>query len=240
MMEKTKIEAALPSKDVHAFWVALPTLSRVSGANPAECGFDFERKVKEFLRSQLGYIPYLTTRIVGLSGLEHQYDAIFIKTLKTRDCLLFYECKWRQRGAEVSRYDVMIFNQKALDVYYKIKTKREHTDLYRVFVSSVPLSFDAFRLCLSLGILAMQQYVPKRTFPPLEAAIVQLEKANKSSFSTEKRYLIDALTLLRQRTIWGCDSFHIKKMESGETLYMRYKELLARTCLEVGSDWTDP
>jgi hypothetical protein len=225
---------------VHAFWVNLDSLSKVSGYSPTESGFDFERKVKEFLRSHLGYIPYLTTRIVGLSGLEHQYDAIFIRNLKTRGDLLFFECKWRHRGSAVSRYDVMIFNQKALDVYYKMKSRKTKVDLYRVFVSSVPLTFDAFRLCLSLGILTLQPYIPKQTFPPLEAAIVQLKKALHDSYSAEKSYLLDALYVLRERTIWGCDSFHTRKMESGETLYMRYKELLARTCLEVDSDWTDP
>ena len=124
IMEKRKANDILPPEDIHTFWVNLPSLARVSGSNPAECGFDFENKVKDFLRLRLGYIPYLTTRIVGLSGLEHQYDAIFIKSLTTRDDLLFLECKWRHKGSKVSRYDVMIFNQKAFDVYYKIRTRK--------------------------------------------------------------------------------------------------------------------
>jgi len=227
-------------EDIHITWTYLPSLSKVSGDSPQERGFNFQRKIREFLESRLGYIPYLTTRIIGISGLEHEYDAIFVRDLATKDNLFFFECKWHQEGYTTSRYDVMIFNQKAFDVYYQIRTRKRKADLYRVLISSTPLTADAFKLCLSLGILVLQPYVPAETFPPLEAAIVQLRKALRSSISTEKRYLLNSLSEFRKRIFCGCASFYTRRMENGESLHGKYKELIARVALEVDSDWTDP
>lgn len=227
-------------RDIHKIWVFLPSLSRVSGSSPQECGFNFQENVKRFLQRQLHYVPFETTRIKGTSGLEHEYDAIFIQDLKMRDILLFFECKWHQAGHNTSRYDVMIFNQKAFDVFYKMRAQSRKFDMYRVLVSSAPLTPDAFRLCLTLGILALQPYIPTITLPPIEAAIVQLKKALIYSISTEKRYLLNSLNDFRDRIFWSCGSLNMRKMEDGESLYNRYKELIARVSLEVDSDWTDP
>jgi len=236
-----KYKSRLPkSKDIHKFWVYLPSLSKVKGSSPQECGFIFQENVKKFLQRQLHYIPFEITRIKGISGLEHEYDSVFIQDLKTKDILLFFECKWHQRGNYTSRYDVMIFNQKAFDVFYQMKAKNKKFDMYRILVSSTPLTSDAFKLCLTLGILALQPYVPAITLPPVEAAIVQLKKALIHSISTEKRYLLNSLNEFRSKIFWSCGSLNTRKIEDGASLYARYKELIARVSLEVDSDWTDP
>lgn len=227
-------------KDIHKIWVFLPSLSRVSGRSPQECGFNFQENVKKFLQRQLHYIPFETTRIKGMSGLEHEYDAIFIQDLRMRDTLVFFECKWHQAEHYTSRYDVMIFNQKAFDVFYQMKFKNKRFDMYRILVSSAPLTSDAFKLCLTLGILVLQPYIPAITLPPVEGAIVQLKKALMYSISTEKRYLLNSLNDFRDKIFWSCSSLNTRKIEDGESLYNRYKELIARVSLEVDSDWTDP
>jgi hypothetical protein len=134
----------------------------------------------------------------------------------------------------------MIFNQKAFDVFYQMKAKNKKFDMYRILVSSTPLTSDAFKLCLTLGILALQPYVPAITLPPVEAAIVKLKKALIRSISTGKRYLLNSLNQFRSKIFWSCSSLNTRKIEDGASLYARYKELIARVSLEVDSDWTDP
>jgi len=184
------------------------------------------------------YIPYLTSKITGLSGVTHQYDCIFLKRLaiKGRKDLLFFESKWHAQSILGDRQDVMVFNQKAFDVYYRLRNEGRNVDLFRIFVSSVPLRSDAFRFCLAYGILPIQPYEPGRTLEPIEVAIFELEKVisnNPTERIEERSKLIESLHRFREKIFWGCSSIGTGVMESGDVLFNRYRELVTRKCQEV-------
>ena len=105
-------------------------------------------------------------------------------------------------------------------------------------MSAAALTNDAFRLCLSLGILALQPYKRGKSFPPIEAAITQLNKALAKSRSAETQYLLKSCRDLRKNIFYGCRS--MRPLYRGDFLYSKYKELIARTSLEVNQDWSDP
>lgn len=238
MKEHYPLEHVFPCKDVVLLWKFASAACGIKGRLPQTRGFKFQFAVRDFMTHRLKYVPYLTSKMMGLSGITHQYDCIFLRRLviKRRKDLLFFESKWHAESVSSDRQDVMIFNQKAYDVYYRLRNEGRNVDLYRIFVSSVPLRIDAFKFCLSHGILPIQPYKESESFQPMEALLNALETVmidDPDERIKERNKLIDSLYRFRERIFWGCSSNGHRSMESGDALFNRYRELIARVYYEV-------
>lgn len=212
-------------------------ISGTKGRVPQTKGFQFQFAIRDFLTHQLKYIPYLTSKMVGISGITHQYDSIFLRRLviKGRKDLLLLECKWHARSVSSDRKDIMIFNQKAFDVYHRLRNEGRNVDLYRIFVSSVPLKTDAFKFCLSYGILPIQpsEDSEKVLVEFLIRKLMKVMIENPSERTKERRNLIDSLYRFREKVFWGCRSNNNMLIDSGVALLDKYRELAARARYEV-------
>ncbi|WP_156938570.1 hypothetical protein [Mesorhizobium sp. LNHC252B00] len=87
---------------------------------------------------------------VSASGLRHESDAVIVLP----DIIIHVETK--HLGHEVSKNDLMIFNQKGLDFMMSGATPLTARPLYRVFLSGGPLSPEARRFALLWGIVAVE------------------------------------------------------------------------------------
>ena len=237
MEEHRSLEYIFPCKDVVRVWKFASIISGTKGRIPQTKGFQFQFAIRDFMTHQLKYIPYLTSKMIGISGITHQYDSIFLRRLviKGRKDLLLMECKWHARSVSSDRKDIMIFNQKAFDVYHKLRNEGRNVDLYRIFVSSVPLKTDAVKFCLSYGILPIQPFEESEKLP-VEILVDTLKKVmieNPGERTKERKNLIDSLYRFRERIFWGCRSNNNMAMESGVVLFDKYRELTARARCEV-------
>lgn len=87
---------------------------------------------------------------VSASGLRHESDAV----VALPDITIHVEVK--HLGHEVSKNDLMIFNQKGLDFMMSGATPLRVRPLYRVFLSGGPLSHEARCFALLWGIVAVE------------------------------------------------------------------------------------
>jgi hypothetical protein len=90
------------------------------------------------------------------SGLRHESDAV----VTLPDIIIHIETK--HLSHEVSKNDLMIFNQKGLDFMMSGAMPLRSRPLYRVFLSGGPLSREARRFAILWGIIAVE-----RDFLPL-------------------------------------------------------------------------
>jgi len=175
----------------------------------------------------------------GVSGLTHQYDCIFLRKLymKGRKDLLFVECKWHDPSISVnSRNDIMIFNQKALDVYHKLRNEGRNIDLYRVFVTSIPLQIDDIKLCFTNGILPIYPIDNEKKIEPLEVIINRMERLLQVypyKRQHERSRLLELMYDLREKIFWGCNSYAKRRLFEGGLLMDKYREVAARAGFEV-------
>jgi hypothetical protein len=84
------------------------------------------------------------------SGLRHENDGV----ISCADMILHVEAKHLK--GEVSKNDLMIFNQKGLDFVLTGDPRLRSRPLYRLFLSGSPLSREARRFCLLWGIIAIE------------------------------------------------------------------------------------
>jgi hypothetical protein len=92
-----------------------------------------------------------TVRGVGsASGFRHESDGVIAAAGVT----LHLEAK--HLALEVSKNDLLVFNQKGLDFLLSDDLQLRRVPFYRVFVSGTPLSSEARRLTLLWGIIAIE------------------------------------------------------------------------------------
>lgn len=84
------------------------------------------------------------------SGLRHESDAVIVAT----DIIIHVETK--HLGHEVSKNDLMIFNQKGLDFMMSGATPIRTRPLYRIFLSGGSLSREARCFALLWGIIVVE------------------------------------------------------------------------------------
>ncbi len=84
------------------------------------------------------------------SGLRHENDGV----ISCADMILHVEMKYLT--GEVSKNDLLIFNQKGLDFVLTGDPRLRTRPLYRMFLSGSPLSWEARRFSLLWGIIAIE------------------------------------------------------------------------------------
>lgn len=200
----------------------------------------FEDEIIKAL-DRIGYdsLRGLASRLIirGLSGVNHEHDILFVKR-KTKAPQYLVETKWRETAC-VQENDVMVFNQKVLDIFFnRYIDGIRITDLYRIFVASRPLTFDAFRLCLTYGILVLQPYMRRlktvslRTerpvsLPPIDWAIVHITSKHGDEPKDQYiEFLLKRLRNLRGKIFRKCTLSPDNRIHRGTLLYREYKQLV--------------
>jgi hypothetical protein len=141
----------------------------------------FEDTIMGFLRD-LNFHPPIAGRaspVSGISSVRHEHDIVLRPPRVIGNDFLLVECKWRKDGQTISKDQVMVFNQKAEDIYLSGRIRdADIKNLYRLFISSVPFDQNAFRFCLAYGILVLQPLCSRilypseiSNYPPLQAVI---------------------------------------------------------------------
>lgn len=129
----------------------------VRGFRPttADTGGDFEKGLRQLLESS-GHIVnicpgelHFGREALTLTGLAHELD-LGITDRRYSQCI--FELKYRQAG-DLSKDDLLIFNQKVIDFYLSLARSEEPPDIYRVFITNMRGLDDGFRqFCYTWGI----------------------------------------------------------------------------------------
>lgn len=240
-------------KNVYLLWKKINScaLGAIPGVKAGKMkGNLFEDLVITFLHD-IGFpfpIAGRASPVSGISSVRHEHDIIIRPPKATGNDFILLECKYRKKGSIIPKDDVMIFNQKALDIGHigKIKdAKIRH--LYRLFVSYVPLDHNAFRFCLSYGILVLQPFYSRRVYPskvacypPLQAVYWNLKKRVNIISSVPRREIKD----LEQDVLWlmkatfreTADLPYNKKYD-GARLHRKYLDIILRMNSYVDGNW---
>ncbi len=182
-------------------------------------------------------IPCKRILVKGVSSVGHEVDAIFVRGYSI-DPMYFAELKWREYEP-INKQEVLIFNQKALDIYFSGYIERVRiARLYRIFISSLPLTIPAFKFCLSHGILVLTP--PRNTFlnvlerknnlaifPPLDWAITKIKKIlqRRPHYQTGRKLLI-RLENFRSKIFRACPSLPNIIEHNGQKLLEEYRTLI--------------
>ena len=208
--------------------------------NYTQKGRLFEDEIIKKLQS-IGYDPWKAPgsriTVAGLSDVQHEEDIVFVKRF-LKDPVYLVEMKWRETNL-ITKDHIMIFNQKALDIYSngyidELKINR----MYRIFISSQPLTVAAFKMCLTNGILVLMPFRPdlldrsKReggptVLPPIEWAIVTVnEELRKTPQNPGKTYLLKRLRNFREKIFRDCSSLPHPNIHKGNILLNEYRTLI--------------
>lgn len=176
--------------------------------------------------------------IIGLSGVYHEHDILFVRR-KTKSPQYLVECKWRRKGRYIGKEHVMIFDHKSLDIFFnRYIDGLKLTNLFRIFVVSQPLTLDAFKLCLTYGILVLQPSFPEFpmystretktiSLPPLEWGIIKIaSKYGDAPKDKEARSLLAGLYSLRKEIFRKCTSRPNHLVHRGNRLLEKYRQLI--------------
>jgi len=137
----------------------------------------FERRVAIFLKEVGCHLELFSTKLKGISG-RHQFEITVRPPAASLDDFILIECKLRRIGSVLLKHEIMIFNEKAIDVYHRKRIGSVPFDnIYRLLVSSVPLDHTAFRFCLANGIKVLMPYYGRRDYPGRNAIVIPVEVA---------------------------------------------------------------
>jgi hypothetical protein len=236
---------------VYRIWKKLNRLSL--GVSPGIrksklTGNKFEDLVLNFLK-ELKFPPPLAGRaspIPGISSVRHEHDLVIRPPNALGNDFLLIECKYRKEGSIIPKDDVMLFNQKALDISWRGKIREVPIrSLYRVFISHVPLDHNAFRFCLSHGILVLQPFYSRSIYPsgiscypPLQAAYWNITQ--RRLFTIKKRELNDLLLdikKLMEQTFRKVSEIPNSLEYDGSFLHRKYLDIILRTNAYIKGEW---
>ena len=237
---------------VYRLWKKLNMLSlgvRWKTRPPKVYGNKFEDFVLDCLR-KLKFPPPIAGRaspISGISSIRHEHDIVIRPPYASGNDFLLIECKYRKKGKVISKDDVMLFNQKALDIFWSGRIRGVPIrSLYRVFISYVPLDHNAFRFCLSHGILVLQPFYSRSfypskiaCYPPLHAAYWHLTKRRlaKGIPKVELTNLISETKNLIEITFRKISEIPDSMEYSGVILHKRYLDIILRVNAYIGGKW---
>jgi len=173
----------------------------------------------------------------GLSGIMYENDVLVFKP-GVPNKLLIVECKFRRKGSLVSKEQVMLFHQRIQDILMRYFVAGYPKALLPIIVSSVPLDRNAFRFCLTYGILALQpccEVSPQYTQmvacrPPLAAMRHLLGCASEKSIDPAMtKSLFRSLTRLNRITVRFVSTVsHVRRALDGNKLEKAYFDILYR------------
>ena len=167
----------LSSFENYALWRKLNQLRSLPRIDGIPSWRIFEKRVAGLLR-QVGCTPQVgPTLLKGTSG-RHQFEIIVKPPRTVLNDFILVECKYRRIGTVVSKPEIMVFNQKALDISSKGRIDSVPLDnLYRVLILNVPLDHTAFRFCLVNGIKVVMPFYGMEDYPRNVAVVIPLEAA---------------------------------------------------------------
>ncbi len=240
----------LNPEQVYIIWKKLNNLSLglPSGIKtPKLTGNKFEDLILKILR-ELNFPPPFAGRASpapGISSVRHEHDLIIRPPNATGNDFLLIECKYRKSGI-IPKDDVMLFNQKALDIFWRGNIRDVPIrSLYRIFISNSPLDHNAFRFCLSHGILVLQPFYNKSIYPSRIACYPPLQVAYwnivQRDFPTIIKREIDDLLLdaqkLMKQTFRKISEIPNSSEYDGTTLQKKYLDIILRTNAYIGGEW---
>lgn len=240
-------------KQVYLLWkkISSSALGALPGVKVSKMkGNLFEDLVITFLHD-LGFPPPIAGRaspVLGISSVRHEHDIIIRPRKATGNDFILFECKYRKKGSVISKEDVMIFNQKALDIRHIGKIKGVTIrHLHRLFVSYVPLDHNAFRFCLTHGILVLQPFYSRRVYPskvacypPLQAVYWNLKKRANLISSVPRREMRDLeqnVLRLMKATFRETSELPTSRKYDGATLHRKYLDIILRMNSYVDGNW---
>jgi hypothetical protein len=172
----------------------------------------------------------------GLSAATYENDVLVFKPgLLNR--LLVVECKFRRQGLLIEKDRVMLFLQRIQDISNYFLSRGHQKYMLPMFVSSVPLDRNAFRFCLTYGILALQPNIEETTVysemvshrPPLGALRYELAKPNVRDDAGLVKRLIRDIDHLHIKTVKYADLTCPKtEVIDGNKLEKAYFDILYR------------
>lgn len=236
---------------IYRIWKKLNTVSLgvLPGIRKSKLtGSKFEDLVLSFLR-ELKFPPPIAGRaspVSGISSVRHEHDIIIRPPNASGNDFLLIECKYRKKGSIIPKDYVMLFNQKALDIFWRGKIRGVPIrSMYRVFVSYVPLNHNAFRFCLSHGILVLQPFYSKSIYPsgvacypPLQAAYWNITQRCLSTITKLEfnNLLLDIQKLMKQ-TFRKISEIPNSSEYDGYVLHKKYLDVILRTNTYIKGKW---
>lgn len=190
-------------------------------------------------RAFSGRVRYLQ----GASGIDYQNDVLVYKPEAPGQFLLV-ECKVRGPGSVTSKEDVMVFNSRAIDIFMRYTTLGIKRSIFRVFVSSVPLDRNAFRYCLTYGILVIQPKQSNNTYevtlslrPPVQAIIYRLKTFDSSRTNPAVKRLINRARSLQNSTFREVAPVRPWQIWDGVRLERSYLDLVYMSNAAIEGRW---
>lgn len=194
---------------------------------------------------QLGFrtLAGRVRELCGLSGATYENDVLMFKPgLANR--LLIVECKYRKEGTLIEKDYVLLFYQRMQDILFFYTAIGYPKILLPVFVSSVPLDRNAFRFCLTYGILPLHPcyknlyiYSPMVACRPPLAALRYMLKSLQQEKREVSRGLIKSITRLHKYTVRYVSPLRItRRTLDGNKLEKAYFDILYR-CKYILEDW---
>jgi len=204
----------------------------------------FEKEVAAALK-EVGCQHVGRSLLSGVSG-RHQFEIVTRPPRTSLNDFILAECKYRRIGKVVSKPDVMIFNQKTVDISLRGELCSFPLDgLYRLFVSNVPLDHSAFRFCLINGIKVITGFHGSERYSkgvtpgiPVEVAYCRLvDQIMRDGHSVSKVYgLMERLHQFCQRT-WYPVHERVRSRASGRQIEKEYLMLLRKAHPLIGTRW---
>jgi hypothetical protein len=241
----------LEPEQVYIIWKKLNTLSSavfLRSKKPKLTGSKFEDLVLRILK-ELNFPPPFAGRaspVPGISSVRHEHDLIIRPPHATGNDFLLIECKYRKSGSVIPKDDVMIFNQKALDIFWRGKIRDVAIrSLYRIFISNAPLDHNAFRFCLSHGILVLQPFYNRviypsgiACYPPLQVAYWNLlQRRFPMIIRREIDDLISDIQKLMKQTFRKVSEIPDSSEYDGLFLHRKYLDIILRTNVYIKGEW---
>jgi len=168
---RARTEELLNDSEVYRLWRSIqkeasPSLQR----SPILRGIWLEKHIFHQLYG-LGFrtLAGRVRELRGLSGIVYENDVLVFKPGVLNE-LLIVECKSRRVGALIDKEQVLLFFQRMQDILRFYHAIGYPKTLLPLFVSSVPLDRNAFRFCLTYGILFLQPcFSPSSEYPQMVA-----------------------------------------------------------------------
>jgi len=248
MPRRLRTSDLLSDFETYRLWQGLSKKGPTKSPVPSRWkGMLLERRVFHQL-SELGFrtLAGRVKELRGLSGIVYENDVLVFKP-GVVNSLLIVECKFRREGSLTEKNHVLLFYQRMQDILMYYAAIGYPKILLPVFVSSVPLDRNAFRFCLTYGILSLHPCYESSSIyssmvacrPPLAALRYLLSTLHeeKPESSGVIKGLIRSITRLHRYTIRYISPFYcFRGALDGNKLEKAYFDILYR-CKSVLETW---
>lgn len=241
----------LNPEQVYLIWKKINNLSLgiLPGIRKSKLtGNKFEDLILSFLK-ELKFPPPFAGRaspVPGISSVRHEHDIIIRPPNAVGNDFLLIECKYRKTGCIIPKDYVMLFNQKALDIFWRGKIRDVPIkSLYRIFISNVPLDHNSFRFCLTHGILVIQPFYNRSIYPsgiacypPLQVAYWNIIRRRfPTAIKREIDDLLSEIQKLMRQTFRKVSEIPDSSEYDGTILHRKYLDIILRTNVYIRGEW---